>query len=160
MGVALLADCEVPVMKPDVIKLLLFHYGRTGIVSNEKAKELFVACHENGFEIPSWLMDNVSNILKKQVEDYKKNTKSSVSEGQLPKPEQWIIDLFTEAEYVDFMRQVDKLLKEGLSQEAAIEKICPGCSFTPRIKKYRKLKKIYGDSPPETIFDVLEENPV
>lgn len=138
-------------MKPGYIKALLFHHERTGKITDVGAKELFVACRENGIDTPDWLIHKINGILKKQVEDYKTVRKPSSSPGKLPPQEPWINRFFTDNDDIEFMLEVDQLLNSGCSQEKAIKELCPTGSFTPIIKKYRKLKKLYGDSPPETI---------
>lgn len=138
-------------MKPGYIKALLFHHERTGKITDVGAKELFVACRENGIDTPDWLIHKISGILKKQVEDYKTVIKPSSSPEKPPPQEPWINRFLTDNDDIEFMLEVDQLLNSGCSQEEAIEELFPNGSFTSIIKKYRKLKKIYGDSPPEPI---------
>jgi hypothetical protein len=127
--------------------LMFFHYERTGDISDVMARRLFVDCHEYEISIPRWLMLKVIALLKTQDRDYSLRSEHlGPSYLKLYDKEQ------AEERDICFMLQVDQLLAEGFSQEKAIEKARPGSSFTPQIKKYRKLKEIYGDFPPEQSF--------
>lgn len=137
----MLANCEVFAMKKETVKTLLFVYGQLGNhLVDEKAKELFVACYENDVEAPTWLTDKIINILKKQVKKYKTDRPND--------PNRAAQDLYKESCDIHFMWEVDALIKQGVSQEDAVERVRPGVDA----RQYRRLKERYGDFPPEPLF--------
>lgn len=129
------------------VKIMLFHYGRTGEITDVKARELFIDCHEYTVNVPDWLTRKIIDLLKKQTDDYRlQRPKLGQSSSALAE------ELYVESQNIHFMLRVDELLKKKFSQEDAIQKVNPGSSFTSQIKKYRKLKERYGDFPPESLF--------
>ncbi len=130
-------------MNESSLRILLKSYERRE-TTDVIARMLFLECQTLEIDTPDWLMEQITLVIKKIQDNYELNHKSGAQLG--------VEVLVEEAQDVHFMWEIDDFRKQGLTVDQAVAKIDSDRSDSALRRDYYRIKKIFGDFPPEPLF--------